>query len=126
MESARAAGCAPMDAKYAWSMSTRGKARVTVTVDPDLVSAGNDAVAAGRAPSLSAWVNLAIAERAAKERRLRALADAVAAYEAVHGVIGAEEIEAQRRADERVARVVHRPRGKAAAVAAPSRRRGRR
>jgi len=35
-------------------MSTR-KERLTVTVDPDLVRAGNDAVSEGRAESLSAW-----------------------------------------------------------------------
>ena len=37
------------------------KERLTVTVDASLVVAGNQAVAAGRAESLSAWVNLALA-----------------------------------------------------------------
>jgi hypothetical protein len=56
--------------------------------------------------SLSGWVNLALGERAAKERRLRAMADAVAAYEAEFGAISAAEIAAQRRADQRGAVVV--------------------
>lgn len=82
------------------------KERLTVTVDPDLVQAGNDAVAEGRADSLSAWVNLALAERACKEQRLRALEEAVAAYEARFGVITDEELAAQRRADRAAARVL--------------------
>ena len=79
-------------------MSTR-KERLTVTVDPDLVAAGNHAVAEGRAESLSAWVNAALSERIAKERRLAALADAVTAYEARFGAISMQELEEQRRAD---------------------------
>lgn len=76
-----------------------------MTVDPQFVEAGNEAVAEGRAESLSAWVNLALAERTAKERRLMALGDAVASFEAQFGVITAEELEAQRRADSASARV---------------------
>jgi hypothetical protein len=87
------------------------KDRLTVTVDPQLVEAGNAAVAEGRAGSLSAWVNLALHERAAKDLRLRALADAVAAYESEFGEITAEELAAQARADRAAARVV---RGRAA------------
>lgn len=82
------------------------KERLTVTVDPAFVQAGNEAVAAGYADSLSAWVNLALAERSAKERRLRAMGEAVAAYEAEFGVITAEELVAQERADRRSARVL--------------------
>src|SRR5437763_1383186 len=67
------------------------KDRLTVTVDPQLVEAGNAAVAEGRAGSLSAWVNLALHERAAKDRRLRALAEAGAAYESAFGVVQAAE-----------------------------------
>jgi len=80
--------------------------RLTVTVDPALIRAGQDAVAAGRVESVSAWVNLALAERAAKERRLAAMADAIAAYEAKFGVISAAELSAQARADRESARVV--------------------
>ena len=61
-------------------MSAR-KERLTVTVDPEFIEAGNDAVAEGKAESLSAWVNAALAERVARERRLVALAQAVSAYE---------------------------------------------
>ena len=86
------------------------KERLTVTVDPALVAAANEAVAAGRAGSLSSWVNLALAERAAKEKRLRAMAAAVAAFEAEFGKISPAEMEAQRRADERSAIVVRGPR----------------
>ena len=77
-----------------------------MTVDPHLVQAGNDAVVEGRVDSLSAWVNAALAERVAKERRLRALAEAIAAYEARFGVITSEELTGQARADRASARVV--------------------
>ena len=70
------------------------KERLTVTVDANLVAAGNQAVAAGRAESLSGWVNRALAEREAKERRLLAMAAAVARYEARFGTISEDEIAA--------------------------------
>ena len=82
-----------------------------MTVDAELVAAGNRAVRAGAADSLSGWVNDALAEREAKNRRLRAMAEAVAAYEAEFGVITREEMEAQRRADEKAAIVVRGRRG---------------
>jgi Arc/MetJ-type ribon-helix-helix transcriptional regulator len=82
------------------------KERVTVTVDPALVRAANEAVEAGYAESLSAWVNLALADRVAKERRQRAMGEAVAAFEAEFGAITAEELAAQARADRRAARVL--------------------
>lgn len=83
-----------------------GKDRLTVTVDPDLVRAGNDAVASGRAPSLSAWVNRALVEHVEREQRLRALGEAISAYEAEFGVIGADELLAQNRRDRTAARVI--------------------
>ncbi|HET8697164.1 MAG TPA: hypothetical protein VFO94_06750 [Gammaproteobacteria bacterium] len=86
-------------------MSTR-KERLTVTVDPEYIGAGNDAVAEGRAESLSAWVNAALAEKVLKERRLVALAKAVAAYEERFGVISNEELAQQARADRGAATVV--------------------
>jgi hypothetical protein len=85
------------------------KERLTVTVDAAVLAAGNAAVATGRADSLSGWVNTALMERAAKERRLQALSEAVAAYEAEFGVISPEEMAAQARADRASARHV-RPR----------------
>ncbi len=86
------------------------KERLTVTVDANLLEAGNQAVAAGRAESLSGWVNLALAERQAKERRLLAMAEAVAEYEARYGAISAAEIATQQRADQEAAIVVRGPR----------------
>lgn len=52
---------------------------------------------------MSGWINAALAERVAKEQRLRAMAEAVAMYEAEHGVITPEEMVAQERADRRAA-----------------------
>ena len=63
---------------------SRRKERLTVVVDADLVEAANRAVATGRALSLSWWVNLALAEQEARDRRLTALGEAVAASEAAH------------------------------------------
>ncbi len=94
---------------------SRPKDRLTVTVDHELVQAGNDAVAAGQAGSLSGWVNSALADRAARDRRLRSLAEAVADYEAEFGEITEAEIAAVRQQDGRRSVVVqgHRGRGKA-------------
>lgn len=82
------------------------KDRLTVSVDADLAAAGAVAVAEGRAASLSAWVNEALADKAAKDRRLVALADAVAAYEVEHGAIDPQEISQQVRADRDAAAAV--------------------
>ncbi|TMQ15454.1 MAG: hypothetical protein E6J90_00245 [Deltaproteobacteria bacterium] len=86
-------------------MSVR-KGRITVTVDRELVEAANKAVASGRASSLSTWVNAALAERAAHERRLRGIQQVLADYEAKFGVITEAELVAQQRADRRAAIVV--------------------
>jgi hypothetical protein len=86
-------------------MSIR-KERLTVTVDPAFIEAGNDAVSEGRAESLSAWVNAALGERVAKERRLVALTEAVAAYEERFGVISPRELADQARTDRASAVVV--------------------
>ena len=77
-----------------------------MTVDRDLVAAANDAVATGRAESLSGWVNQALAEQIAKERKLRAMADAVATHEAEYGAISEAELALQARADRAAAVVV--------------------
>lgn len=90
-------------------MSVR-KERVTVTLDRILVDAANEAVASGRASSLSTWVNVAVAERVAKERRLRALAEAIAGYEAEFGEITEAEMIAQQRRDRAIAIAVRAPR----------------
>src|SRR5947209_2112546 len=86
-------------------MSER-KERVTVTLDRALLAAADAAVAAGRADSLSAWVNLALAEHVAKERRLAALSDLLADYENEYGVISATELAHREREDRRRAVVV--------------------
>jgi glycerol dehydrogenase-like iron-containing ADH family enzyme len=85
---------------------TPGKRRVTVTVDPELVEAGNRAVASGSADSLSAWVNTAMAERARRDEQLARLRDVIADYEAEFGEITAEEMTVQRRVDREHATVV--------------------
>lgn len=86
-------------------MSVR-KERVTITLDRALVEAANAAVAAGRADSVSGWVNLALAEQVAKERRLSALSTLLAEYEGEHGVITAEELAFREREDRRKAIVI--------------------
>jgi hypothetical protein len=87
------------------SMSSR-KVRLTVTVDPDLIEAGNRVVADGRADSLSAWVNAALVDRTIRDQRLRALAVAVEAYEQSHGEITDDEMATQARLDRQHAEVV--------------------
>ncbi len=75
------------------------KKRLTVTVDAALLAAVNAAVELGRAASVSAWVNEAIANQIAHERRLAALAEAVALYENEAGVITDAQMESRRRKD---------------------------
>jgi hypothetical protein len=85
---------------------TQRKGRLTVTVDPDLIVAGNKAVADGRADSLSGWVNEALIDRAARDHRLEALAGAIADYEVEFGEITDEEMAAVQRSDREKAVVV--------------------
>ena len=102
-------------------MSAR-KERLTVTVNPEYIEAGSDAVSEGRAESLSAWVNAALAERVAKERRLSALAEAVAAYEERFGAISARELDEQSRVDRESAVVVRGKKTKPANIKARRRK----
>jgi len=99
---------------------TARKERVTVTVDRDLLDAASQAVTSGRASSISTWINAAMAERAAKDRHLRALAAAIAGYEAEFGTITDAEMLAQQREDRRTAIAVRAPRKRT--VRAPRRR----
>ena len=85
---------------------TSRKKRLTVTVDPVLVEAGQRAVAAGQADSVSGWVSAALEDRILRDHKLAFLAAAVADYEDEFGEITAEEIARQRRADREDARVV--------------------
>lgn len=85
---------------------TLRKRRLTVTVDPDLVEAGNRAVAEGNAQSLSGWVSTALAEKVRRDEHLAHLRAAIGDYEAEFGEITLDEIAAQRRADREDAIVV--------------------
>lgn len=71
-------------------MST--KQRLSASVDADLIQAAEAAVAAGRADTVSAWVNDALHLKRAQDRRLEALALFIATYEAEHGEITPEEM----------------------------------
>lgn len=85
---------------------TARKHRLTVTVDPDLIEAGQRAVESGQAESVSGWVSAALEEKVRRDRKLALLAAAVADFEQEFGEISAEEIAAQRRADRQEATVV--------------------
>ena len=86
-------------------MSTR-KHRLTVTVDPDLIEAGQQAVASGAAESVSAWVSTALVDKVQRDRKLASLAGAVADFEREFGEISPEELAAQARHDRERATVV--------------------
>jgi Arc/MetJ-type ribon-helix-helix transcriptional regulator len=74
------------------------KERLSASVDADLVAVAQEAVAQGRADSISSWVNEALRLKVAHDRRLRAIDEFVAAFEAEHGEITeAEMSEAARR-----------------------------
>ena len=102
-------------------MSPR-KERLTVTVDPDLIEAGNQAVVSGRAESLSGWVNAALAERVISDRHLESLSDAITSYEAAHGQITVDEMATQARRDREEAVVVRGSRRTSKAPAKRARR----
>lgn len=68
------------------------KQRLSASVDADLVAAGHELVAAGRAESLSAWVNEALRAEVERDRRLAAMDALLAAFENEHGEISDAEI----------------------------------
>ena len=85
--------------------------RLSATVEAQLLAAGRAAVAEGRAESLSAWVNAALRRQAEHDRRMQALDDFFAVYEAEQGEITEDEMrEAQRRSGSRAV-VVRTPLG---------------
>ena len=85
------------------------KHRLSLSLEPELVRAGEQAVALGHAANLSAWVSEALRLKAAHDQRQAALAALIAAHEAEHGVITPAEVQAAvRRARGRA--VVVRPR----------------
>ena len=78
------------------------KRRLSASVDAELVAVAQQAVTGGRAESISAWVNDALRLKADHDRRLHALDEFLAAYEAEHGEITEDEMrDAARRARER-------------------------
>ena len=89
-------------------MST--KQRLSASVDARLLAAAHQAVNEGRAESISAWVNDALRLKADHDRRLQALDEFLATYEAEHGKITEDEMrDASRRARERAIVVRGRP-----------------
>lgn len=76
-------------------MST--KLRLSASVDPEVITAAQDAVDAGRADNISAWVNQALHRQAEHDRRMHALDEFLAQYEADEGVITEEEMAAAAR-----------------------------
>lgn len=89
-------------------MST--KQRLSASVDARLLAAVQQAVTEGRAESISAWVNDALRLKADHDRRLQALDEFLATYEAEHGEITEAEMrDASRRARERAIVVRGRP-----------------
>ena len=77
------------------------KRRLSASVDAELVAVAQEAVTGGHAESISAWVNDALRLKADHDRRLQALDEFLAAYEAEHGEITEDEMQdAARRARE--------------------------
>ena len=93
------------------------KRRLTVTVDPELIEAGQRAVESGQAESVSGWVSLALEDKIQLDQKRALLAEALADYEKEFGEITAEEIAAQQRADREDATVVRGRRGEATRAA---------
>src|SRR5450755_3923537 len=92
-------------------MST--KQRLSASVDAELLAAAQRAVTEGRAENVSAWVNDALRLKTDHDRRLQALDDFLAAYEAEHGEITEEEMrDAARRARGRAVVVRGKPDGR--------------
>lgn len=92
-------------------MST--KQRLSASVDADLIEIAHEAVTHGEAESVSAWVNEGLRLKADHDKRLRALDDFLAVYEAEHGEITEQEMQdAVRRARARAIVVRGEPGGR--------------
>ncbi len=88
------------------------KQRLSASVDADLMAVAQEAVTQGQAESVSAWVNDALRLKADHDRRLRAIDEFLAAYEAEHGPVTDEEMrDAARRARGRAVVVRGAPEG---------------
>ena len=96
------------------------KRRLSASVDAELVEAARAAVAEGRAESVSAWVSEALQRQRDHDRRLQALDEFIAGFEAEHGPISDEEMRAAARTARSRAVVVREP----APPPPPRRRRG--
>jgi Arc/MetJ-type ribon-helix-helix transcriptional regulator len=95
-------------------MST--KERLSASVDAELIAVAQEAVTQGHAESVSAWVNDALRLKADHDRRLAALDEFLAVYEAEHGEITEQEMhDAARRARARAVVVRGSPTPKGAA-----------
>jgi hypothetical protein len=81
-----------------YALSMTAKARLSATVDADLIAASQAAVLAGEAESVSAWVNDALRLKVEHDRRLRGIDDFIAAFEAEYGEITDEDMDAAYRA----------------------------
>ncbi len=69
-----------------------------MSVDADLVEAGQATVSAGHADSLSGWVNTALRRQVEHDHRLRGIDEFIRAYEAEHGEITEAEMDQAARA----------------------------
>jgi hypothetical protein len=76
-------------------MTTRE--RLSATVRAELLAAGRAAVAEGRAPNMSAWVDAALARQAEYDRQLKALDEFIRSYEAEFGEITPDDVREARR-----------------------------
>lgn len=99
---------------------TPRKQRLTVTVDPELIEAGQRAVASGHAESVSGWVSAALEDRIRRDEKLALLAAAVADYEKEFGEITVDEMLRQQRHDREDAVVVRGKRQPRAGKAKPA------
>jgi hypothetical protein len=91
-----------MKVGYMYAACMTPKRRLSATVDAELVEASHAAVEAGAAESVSAWVNDALRLKVEHDRRMQALDEFIADYEAQHGEITEQEMTAAaRRARER-------------------------
>jgi Arc/MetJ-type ribon-helix-helix transcriptional regulator len=73
------------------------KERLSVSVDSALAAQARQAVAEGRALTISSWVSDALRRQADHDARLRALDEFITDYEAEHGEISAEELAGAKR-----------------------------
>jgi Arc/MetJ-type ribon-helix-helix transcriptional regulator len=69
------------------------KQRLSATVDAQLIETALRAVAAGRAESVSAWVNEAMRRQADHEARLKAADEVWEQWQAEFGPVSDEELE---------------------------------